>query len=248
MKIALIGYGKMGRAVEAIAEEYNQVKGNEPIEIGLRIDLENKEEFTVDSLKGIDVAVEFSSPESAVANIKKCLDAGVPVVVGTTGWYSHLDEVIEYCKEKDGTLLYTPNFSVGVNMLFELNQKLAAIMKGREGYKVTINESHHTEKLDAPSGTAISLAEQIMEKNPVYTAWIKGKSDNEETIGIVSFRESGVPGTHVINYMAEEDEITVIHKAHNRRGFATGAFNAVKWVHGKKGIFNMKDVLALNES
>ena len=248
MKIALIGYGKMGRAVEAIAEEHNQVKGNEPVEIGLRIDLENKDEFTTQSLEGIDVAVEFSSPESAVSNIKKCLDAGVPVVIGTTGWYKQLSEVEDYCKAKNETMLYAPNFSVGVNMLFELNQKLAAIMHGREGYKVTISESHHTEKLDAPSGTAISLAEQIIDKNPVYTNWTKGKSDDVSKVGIVSYRESGVPGTHVINYMAEEDEITIIHKAHNRRGFATGAFNAALWIQGRKGIFQMKDVLALKDA
>ena len=247
MKIALIGYGKMGRAVEAIIEEHNAVATNDTIEIVLRIDLENKEQFTPEGLTGVDIAVEFTGPESAVDNIKKCLDAHVAVVVGTTGWYDRLEEVKQYVADKDGAMLYTPNFSVGVNILFDLNEKLAAIMQEREGYQVTISESHHTEKLDAPSGTAISMAQQIMAYNPQYTGWIKGKAVNDNEIGIVSFRESGVPGTRVINYISHEDEITVIHKAHNRRGFATGAYNAIKWLSGKKGVFTMKDVLHLSQ-
>jgi 4-hydroxy-tetrahydrodipicolinate reductase len=247
MKVALIGYGKMGRAVESVIDEYNQKGAGEQVEVALKIDLENLDSFTPDSLKGIDLAIEFTSPDSAVANIKKCLDAGVAVVCGSTGWYSQLDDVRSYCLERNGSLLFTPNFSVGVNILFELNEKLAGIMASRPGYKLTITESHHTEKLDAPSGTAITLAEQVMKFNTHYTSWEKGKADTEDTIGVVSFRESGVPGTHVINYVSYEDEITVIHKAHNRRGFATGAFNAALWLQGKKGVFTMKDVLSLND-
>ena len=246
MKVALIGYGKMGRSVESVIEEYNSKGPEIPVEVALKIDLENMDTFTPDSLQGIDVAIEFTNPESAVGNIKKCLDSGVAVVCGTTGWYQHVEEVKAYCQERNGTLLYTPNFSVGVNILFELNEKLAAIMSSRTGYTVTITELHHKEKLDAPSGTAINLAEQIIQANPGISKWTLGKSDDETTISIMSVRETGVPGTHVIHYEADEDEITVIHKAHNRKGVATGAFNAALWVKGRTGIFTMKDVLDLN--
>ena len=236
MKIALLGYGKMGKAIEAIALE----KGHEVV---LRIHDQNLEELTVANLKKADVAIEFTSPQSAVSNILLCFESGVPVVCGTTGWLAHLQEVQKTCKEKNGTFLYASNFSIGVNIFFELNKKLAELMSRQPGYDVSLEESHHTEKKDAPSGTAISLAEGIMQAIPRKTKWVNRNSGSPQELSIISKRVDPAAGTHSIKYSSDIDDIEIIHTAHNRKGFASGAVLAAEFVKDKKGIYSMKEVL-----
>ncbi|SDS86213.1 4-hydroxy-tetrahydrodipicolinate reductase [Winogradskyella sediminis] len=230
MKIALLGYGRMGKSIEAIAIQRHH-------NIVLKISDANSNYDFSDA----DVAIDFSIPSAAVTNIKKAIDAGIPVVSGTTGWLDQYSEVIEYCKKKDGTFLYASNFSLGVNLFFELNKKLSTLMSGFSEYTTEIEEIHHTQKLDAPSGTAITLAEQIIEQSD-YKNWTLDEPKDSELL-IEAKRIEGVPGTHEITYNSEIDAISIKHKAHSRQGFAMGAVIAAEWIKDKKGIFNMKDVL-----
>ena len=236
MKIALIGYGKMGRAIEEIALE----RGHS---IVLRTSIDNLEDNTVENIRKADVAIEFTGPESAYGNIRLCLEAGVPLVSGSTGWLDKYEEIRQYCLSSGGTFLYASNFSVGVNIFFELNKRLAELMVPHPDYEVRLTEVHHTEKKDAPSGTAISLAEQILGKMPRKKKWVNHVSDSLDELSIVSERVDPAPGTHMVRYHSAIDDIEIIHTAHNRKGFATGAVLAAEYIRDKKGIFQMKDVL-----
>ncbi|MDR6846628.1 4-hydroxy-tetrahydrodipicolinate reductase [Flavobacterium granuli] len=233
MKIALLGYGKMGHVIERIALE----RGHE---IVLR-----KDEFnTYDGLSSADVAIDFSVPSAAVNNISSCFHTNVPVVSGTTGWLEHYDEMIALCKEKNGGFISSSNFSLGVNLFFEFNEYLAKIMSQFDHYKVDMEEIHHDQKLDAPSGTAISLAKGVIE-NSNYTNWTLD-TPKENEIHIEAVRVGTVPGTHTVTYNSEVDSIEIKHTAHNREGFALGAVIAAEWLAGKHGVYTMKDVLNLN--
>jgi 4-hydroxy-tetrahydrodipicolinate reductase len=233
MKIALLGYGRMGKSIEAIA-----------IDRGHSISLKVSDETSDYNFANADVAIDFSIPSVAVFNIKKALDAGVPIISGTTGWLDQYDEVLDYCTSKNGTFLYASNFSLGVNIFFEINKRLSQLMATVDGYTTDIEEIHHTKKLDAPSGTAITLAEGIIE-NTDYKNWTLDKPKSNE-IHIDAKRIENVPGTHEINYDSEIDSISIKHTAHSRKGFAMGAVIAVEWIKDKKGVFSMKDVLKIN--
>ena len=236
MKIALIGYGKMGKEVENIALEQSH-------EIIVKADIDS---FLADTeLFEADVAIEFSTPDSAVDNIFKCFNVNVPVVVGTTGWMDRLEEVKQQCLEHNQSLFYASNFSVGVNIFFEINKKLAEIMNGQISYDMEIDETHHKEKVDAPSGTAITLANEIVEQLDRKTKWVNDSGADGETLKINSFREDQVPGTHSVTYESDIDKITISHVANNRRGFAAGAVMAAEWLMDKKGVFTMNDLLKL---
>ncbi len=238
MKIALIGYGKMGKAIEEIALG----RGHS---IVLRISSQNQQDNTIVNIQKVDAAIEFTNPESAFLNIQRCLEAGVPVVSGSTGWLSRLKEIEALCENNQGAFLYASNFSVGVNIFYELNRKLAALMASQPDYTVRITEIHHTHKKDAPSGTAIALAEQVMEKIQRKKNWVNHISDNLDELEILSERIDPVPGTHRIEYNSDIDSIEIIHTAHNRKGFATGAVLAAEFLAGKKGVYQMKDVLGI---
>ena len=236
MNIALIGYGKMGKTIESIALE----RGHS---VDLKIDIESLGDFTKEKLQQCDVAIEFTGPHSAKENILKCLDAGIPVVSGSTGWLDEWMVVETACKEKNGTFLYASNFSVGVNIFFELNKKLAQLMKGHKEYSVSMEEIHHTQKKDAPSGTAITLAEQVMQELTHKKNWVNQATTSPEELPIISKRKDPAPGTHSIKYSSAIDDIKIIHTAHSRQGFALGAVLAAEYVCNKKGMFSMKDVL-----
>lgn len=238
MKIALIGYGKMGKAIESIAL-------NEGHEIVLKIDIQNNQDFTEAALQKADVAIEFTGPHSAYENVKKCIAWGVPVVSGSTGWLDKWNEIKDLCDEKNGTLIYSSNYSIGVNLFFELNKQLAQLMQPYNSYDVSMTEVHHTEKKDAPSGTAISLAEQILTHLGRKNKWVNGASANSNELVIQSERIDPAPGTHMVKYSSEVDDIEIIHTAHTRVGFASGAVLAAEFAFEKKGIFTMKDVLGL---
>ena len=238
MKIALIGYGKMGKAIESIALN----KGHE---IVLKIDIQNNNDFTEAALQKADVAIEFTGPHSAYENIKKCIAWGVPVVSGSTGWLDKWNEVKYLCEVNNGTLIYSSNYSIGVNLFFELNKQLAQLMQPYNSYDVSMTEVHHTEKKDAPSGTAISLAEQILTNLGRKNKWVNAPSENSNELVIQSERIDPAPGTHMVKYSSEIDDIEIIHTAHTRIGFASGAVLAAEFAFEKKGIFTMKDVLGL---
>ncbi|MRG48637.1 4-hydroxy-tetrahydrodipicolinate reductase [Chitinophaga sp. SYP-B3965] len=238
MKIALIGYGKMGQAIEAIAIG----RGHEIIH---RIDINSSHLLEKEHLEKADVAIEFTTPETAYNNIIHCFDANVPVICGTTGWLDKLPQVKSQCLEKHQAFLYASNFSVGVNIFFELNRRLAELMAPQSAYSVSMEEIHHTQKKDAPSGTAITLAEQILEKVPGKKGWVNEESADPAQLAIISKRINPAPGTHTITYSSPIDDITITHTAHSREGFAAGAVTAAEWLKGKKGIFTMKDVLSL---
>jgi 4-hydroxy-tetrahydrodipicolinate reductase len=238
MKIALIGYGKMGKAIEEIAIE----RGHE---IPLKISSANIADLTKENLQASDVAIEFTNPESVVKNLCACMDAQVPVVCGSTGWVEREIEVKNYCIEKNATLLYASNFSVGVNIFFEVNKRLAALMAKQVDYKVCVEEIHHTQKKDAPSGTAISIAQQIISEREDKKEWALGDTTNESELSIVSKRIDPTPGTHIVKYTSAIDDIEITHTAHSRKGFAIGAVLAAEFIFGKKGIFQMKDVLQI---
>jgi 4-hydroxy-tetrahydrodipicolinate reductase len=238
MKIALIGYGRMGKAIEEMAFEHHH-------EVVLRINDSNVNEFTGENIRQADVAIEFTNPHAAFENIKFCLENGVAVVCGTTGWLNQLAEIHTICNEKNGAFLYASNFSIGVNLFFELNKHLARMMNFQKGYEVTMKEVHHTQKLDAPSGTAITMAEQILENYGSKKRWVNHESSNPEELSIISEREDPVPGTHFIKYKSAVDDIEIIHTAHNRRGFASGAVMAAEFLLNKNGVYGMKDVLGL---
>jgi 4-hydroxy-tetrahydrodipicolinate reductase len=232
MKIALLGYGKMGKVIERIA-----------LERGHEIVLKKDEFNTYDGLSTADVAIDFSVPTAAVSNISSSFNNNVPVVSGTTGWLEHFDEMIALCNEKQGGFISSSNFSLGVNIFFELNEYLAKIMSQFDSYKVTMEEIHHTQKLDAPSGTAISLAKGVIE-NSNYANWTLDQAKTNE-IHIEAKRIGDVPGTHTVTYDSVVDSIELKHTAHNREGFALGAVIAAEWLAGKTGIYSMKDVLNL---
>lgn len=232
MKIALLGYGKMGKAIEKIAVD----RGHE---IVLKIDIDQKNY----DFSEVDVAIDFSDPSAAFQNIHKCIENGIPVVSGTTGWLSRYNEIVDYCNQKNGSFIYASNFSVGVNLFFNLNEYLSKIMKKIKGYHVEIEEIHHIHKLDAPSGTAITLTEPIIE-NTNKSQW-KLEKESESDLLIKVKREGEVPGTHTVTYKSEVDLIEIKHMAVNRGGFALGAVVAAEWLIGKKGIFSMKDVLSI---
>ena len=239
MKIALIGYGKMGKAIEEIALQ----KGHK---IVLKIDINNAADLTATNLNTADVAIEFTGPHSAVNNILKCIEFGVPVISGSTGWLEEWEKVAKFCKEQNGTLIYASNYSIGVNLFFEVNKHLAAIMNAYPEYEVMLKEIHHTQKKDAPSGTAITLAEQVLNNLSRKNKWVnEAQINNNNEITIISERIDPAPGTHHVKYSSTIDDIEIIHTAHNRIGFAGGAIKAAEFAIGKKGIFGMKEVLDL---
>ena len=238
MKIALIGYGKMGKAIEKIALN----KGHE---IVLKISIDNSHDLTIENLQKADIAIEFTGPESAAHNLKLCFLAGTPVVCGSTGWLKYWDETLSFCNGKHGGLLYASNFSIGVNLFFVLNNYLAILMNNYEGYDVKLTEVHHTEKKDAPSGTAITLANQILSHLKRKKTWVNHTAQSLEELQIISERTNPAPGTHKVKYSSLIDDIEIIHTAHNRNGFASGAVMAAEFLQGKQGIFTMKDVLGL---
>jgi 4-hydroxy-tetrahydrodipicolinate reductase len=238
MKIAMIGYGKMGKAIEVIALQRGHT-------VDLKIDIDNLESFTKENLQQCDVAIEFTGPHSAPLNILKCLDAATPVVSGSTGWLDKRGEIERSCTEKNGCFLYASNFSVGVNIFFEVNKKLAQLMSRQPAYDVSIEEIHHTQKKDAPSGTAITLAEQVLLEVNRIKSWVNHIPGNPEELTITSKRIDPAPGTHSVKYSSPIDDIEIIHTAHNRQGFALGAVLAAEFIHNKKGIFCMQDVLDL---
>lgn len=236
MNIALIGYGKMGREIEQIAID----RGHKVI---LKLD---RAEEGWDQLSEADVAIEFTQPDAAITNLNKCFEAGVPVVCGTTGWLDKLESVKKTMKTKNGGLLYASNFSLGVNLFFELNRQLAKLMKPYEAYHAEVEEIHHTEKKDAPSGTAITIAEGILGELKNKSQWVLGKAENEDELSVIAKREPNVPGTHEVRYESDIDFISIKHQAHSRKGFALGAVLAAEFLKGKTGTFTMKDVLNLN--
>ena len=234
MKVAIIGYGKMGKEVESMAIE----RGHE---IVVKADITDT--LNAEALKQADVAIEFTTPESAADNIIRCFDVNLPVVVGTTGWLDQLDMINSKCEEQNGSLLYASNFSIGVNIMFELNQKLAQMMNPHTSYDVNMEEVHHTEKKDAPSGTAISLANGITRHLERKTDWTLENDGPDEKIHISALRVADVPGTHTVKYSSEIDEIELKHTAKGRKGFALGAVMAAEWLPGNVGTFTMKDLL-----
>lgn len=232
MNIALLGYGKMGKTIEKLA-----------LEKGHKIVAKVSSSKESSDLQNADVAIDFSIPEAAVTNITTCFDLGIPVVSGTTGWIDDYEKVLNLCQSRNGSFIYASNFSIGVNLFFELNKKLAEMMAKHKSYKIEIEEIHHTQKLDAPSGTAISLAKDIIEKAD-YKNW-KLDTASADEIAIKALREEDVKGTHTVSYTSEVDSISIKHEAHNREGFALGALLAAAWLKDKKGIYTMKDVLNL---
>jgi 4-hydroxy-tetrahydrodipicolinate reductase len=244
MKIALLGYGKMGKIIEKIALDRKH-------EIVLKIDQDNQHELTAENLQNADVAIEFTMPASVRNNLTACLDAGTPVVVGTTGWYDQFEAVKQECAEKDGTLMYGTNYSVGVNIFFHINKMLAKIMNNYPYYDVQVEEIHHTQKLDSPSGTAITIAEGIIDGIDVKNSWANvlvandnnvDDSFNNAQVLIESHRIDNVPGTHTVIYDSEVDTLEFKHTAHNRNGFALGAVLAAEWLQDKKGFHAITDM------
>jgi len=241
MKIALLGYGKMGKIIEKIAISRKH-------EIVLTIDHDTLDDLTVENLQKADVVIEFTMPASVLGNIKHCFNAGVPIVVGTTGWYDQIPEIKQLCQESNSTLLYGSNFSVGVNIFFHVNRLLAKVMNNYPYYDVQVEEIHHTQKLDSPSGTAITIAEGILENLETKSEWVNvlttdDKSDDDAVSNnqllIESLRIDSVPGTHTVIYDSEVDTIEFKHTAHNRNGFALGAVLAAEWLHNKKGFYSV---------
>ncbi len=235
MKIVLLGYGKMGKEIEKIALERKH-------EIVLKVDETNANTVTKEDLKKGDAAIEFSTPHTVQSNIYKCFDAHLPVVVGTTGWYENFEKIKTDCLATNNTLFYATNFSVGVNLFFKVNKYLAELMNNYKDYDVSMKEIHHIHKLDKPSGTAITLAEQIIQEIDRKSGWSIDKQ-NPETLFIKDIREGEVPGTHIIKYSSPIDDIEIMHKAHNRKGFALGAVLAAEFTHNKKGIYTMSDLI-----
>lgn len=238
MNIALIGYGKMGKAIESLMPP----RGHQAI---LKIDEHNRAGLTAAQLSQADVAIEFTGPETAVENLALCREAGVPVVCGSTGWLREWEAVKQSFELAGGTLLYASNFSVGVNIFFALNQRLAELMNPHPEYNVTLTEIHHTAKRDAPSGTAITLAEGVIGRLDRKKTWVNHISDQGEDLEILSERIDPAPGTHKVRYHSDIDDIEIVHTAHNRMGFALGALLAAEYIKGRKGIFTMSEVLGL---
>ncbi|WP_432673196.1 4-hydroxy-tetrahydrodipicolinate reductase [Flavobacterium sp. SM2513] len=233
MRIALLGYGKMGQIIERIA-----------LERGHEIVLKKSRNATFDGLQNADVAIDFSIPNAAIDNISTCFENGIPVICGTTGWLEHYPKMAQLCDEKQGAFIYASNFSLGVNIFFELNTYLAKIMSQFTQYSTSIEEIHHIQKLDAPSGTAITLAESIINHSD-YSSWALNEAKSADELLIKAERIPKVPGTHTVTYESAVDTIEIKHEAHNREGFALGAVVAAEWIFGKKGVYSMKDVLSL---
>ena len=238
MRLALIGYGKMGKEIEQIALQRNHT-------IPLIIDIHNLNEFTTENLKKVDVAIEFTMPETAITNIRKCINAGIPIVCGTTGWHDQFDSIKDECLSKNSALFYASNYSLGVNIFSKLNEFLAKIMNNFPQYEVEMEEIHHIQKLDAPSGTAISLANGIINNLERKKKWELDQQSNSESIKITVVRRDTVPGTHMILYDSDVDLIEITHSAKNRKGLALGAVLAAEFIEGKKGIFSMDDLIKL---
>ncbi len=236
MKIILIGYGKMGRTIEQIAERRNH-------EVVAKVDFDNMEDLNESSALRADVAIEFTRPESAVDNLKKCLSLGLPVVCGTTGWGKEEAEIVRLFTEEQGALFYASNYSIGVNIFFAVSRYLASLMNQADAYEVRLEEIHHTQKLDAPSGTAITMAGDLIKMLDRKKEWTNSAETNSGQIPIVSKRMGVFPGTHIATYSSTVDDIEIKHTAHSRDGFAEGAVKAAEWLAGKKGVFGMKDLL-----
>ncbi len=238
MNIGLIGYGKMGKAIEEVALE----RGHQIV-----FKADSTSPISAEIIATADVAIEFSIPELAVKHIHLAADTNTPIVVGTTGWNSELKEVETYLSAKSGSLIHASNFSIGVNIFFEINKKLAKLLSEHPEYQANITEIHHLQKLDAPSGTAISLANEILNNNDSYLSWVAGEGTpphvNNNQLGVTAIRLPGVPGTHTVKYESEIDTISITHEAHNRKGFALGAVIAAEWILNKQGVFTMEDVL-----
>lgn len=236
MKIAIIGYGKMGKEIEKVATS----RGHE---IVLRST--SKEPFLPADLSETDVAIEFTHPDEVVKNIFKCFEGNTPVVTGTTGWYNRFNEVKDRCLEEEQSLFYATNFSLGVNLFFQLNKQLSRLMDPYDDYKAGIHETHHTEKKDAPSGTAITLAEDLVYESTRYKDWSDKDENESDILNVSSSRIEGVPGTHEIKWRSDIDEIEITHTAFNRKGFALGSVLAAEWVNDRHGVFTMRDMLKL---
>ena len=237
MNIALIGYGKMGKAIEEIAIS----RGHSVV---VKFNSQNPLESS--QLRTTDVAIEFSQPDLALKHIKLCADGQIPIVVGTTAWEEHLAEIINHIDKREASLIYSSNFSIGVNLFFELNKHLARLMNDKTDYLASITEIHHTKKIDTPSGTAVTLAKDLISNHPTYSSWkLTGQSENMEKsdLPISAIREENVPGTHLISYTSEIDTLTIEHQAHNRKGFALGAVIAAEFIHKKQGVYTMSDIL-----
>ena len=239
IKIAIIGYGKMGREIENLAHQSGH-------EVLLTIDNEQDWQEKRQKLKDVDVAIEFTAPHLAPTHLDRCFKAGVPVVCGTTGWYEQLPDITKKCNQEGSALFYAPNFSIGVNLFFELNAHLAKMMTSFPSYTINMSETHHTQKLDAPSGTAIKLADDILQCRKDLHRWVLSPQEaKKDEFTIQAKRIEGVTGTHEVTYSSETDEIEIKHTAHNRQGFTKGALLAATWIPGKKGVFTMKDLLNL---
>ncbi len=236
MNIALVGYGKMGKIIEEVALS----RGHQVI---VKIDLNNLNDFNADVFSDVDVAIEFTGPHTAFTNVMKCLEMNKPVVCGSTGWLDRLPEVEQACAGTKNAFLYASNFSVGVNIFFEINKQLAKLMAGHSQYDVSIHEIHHTQKKDAPSGTAITLAEQVIQHHSQKKTWTNSPHAGAQELSVTSERIDPYPGWHEVTYQSAIDEIKIIHNAHNRNGFALGAVLAAEFIRDKNGIFTMKDVL-----
>ena len=237
MNIALIGYGKMGKAIEEIAIS----RGHSVV---VKFNSQNPLESS--QLRTTDVAIEFSQPDLALKHIKLCADGQIPIVVGTTAWEEHLPEIINHIDKREASLIYSSNFSIGVNLFFEMNKHLARLMNDKTDYVASITEIHHTQKIDAPSGTAVTLAKDLISNHPTYSSWkLTGQSENMEKsdLPISAIREENVPGTHLISYTSKIDTLTIEHQAHNRKGFALGAVIAAEFIHKKQGVYTMSDIL-----
>ena len=237
MNIALIGYGKMGKAIEEIAIS----RGHSVV---VKFNSQNPLESS--QLRTTDVAIEFSQPDLALKHIKLCADGQIPIVVGTTAWEEHLQEIINHIEKREASLIYSSNFSIGVNLFFEMNKHLARLMNDKTDYVASITEIHHTQKIDSPSGTAVTLAKDLISNHPTYSSWkLTGQSENMEKsdLPISAIREENVPGTHLISYTSEIDTLTIEHRAHNRKGFALGAVIAAEFIHKKQGVYTMSDIL-----
>jgi 4-hydroxy-tetrahydrodipicolinate reductase len=243
LKIALIGYGKMGKTIEALGLEKN-AKNKEPLyAFPLIIDVHNRNKISAEDLSQVDVAIEFTSPHTVIDNIYWCFEANVPVVVGSTGWTDRLGEINSYAQENGKSFLFSPNYSIGVNIFFEINRHLADIMNDYTDYNVVMEEVHHTEKKDSPSGTGLFAALDVIARIDRKKNWVNEPAQKEEDLAIISKREPHVPGTHTVTYLSDIDEIELKHTAHSRAGFAAGALLAASWLHNKKGAYSMHDVL-----
>ncbi|MCF8298775.1 MAG: 4-hydroxy-tetrahydrodipicolinate reductase [Saprospiraceae bacterium] len=238
MKISLLGYGRMGKEIEKIALQHNH-------EIVAKIDSEKDWENYFSEFKKSDVAIEFSIPATVVGNINKCFDNNIPIVVGTTAWHEHFEEIKSKCQTENKTMFFASNFSIGVNIFFEINKKLSTLMSNRKDYSVEIEEIHHTQKLDAPSGTAITLANDIIKNLEQKTKWVKENAVQNDELPIKSKRIGEIPGTHIITYDSPTDTIEIKHTAKSRKGFALGAMLAAEFIKGKSGFFEMKDLLGI---